>query len=439
MSLQAWGGVLIIALVLVALRRGLEVRLVLLVSSFAMAALAGQAEQVALTFFRGLADPDSIVPICSAMGFAYVLREFGCDQHLVRALTGPLMRIRWLLIPGAIGVGFLVNIPIISQTGTALAVGTVLVPLLRSFGFSALVVGSALILGASIGGELLNPGAPELVTISTRQGISSKSLVPLVASLIFIHLAVAILVFCWLQRKEIRLTAPFVAAGQPSEPVHWPMAMVPLVPIILLFILGPPLELLHWPNHWILGKDDPAKLYSSRLIGLAMIIGVVVACLVVPRRAGEAARHFFDGAGYGYFHIISLIVVAKCFSEGIKLSGVTHLVGMLAEFLPVLLVPLAGLLPLLLAYLSGSGIGATQGLYPLLADLAEKHALDPLWLGVVTCIGSAAGRTMSPVAASVLLSAKLTDTTSQQLSRRVAPPLLAGVFVTIAIVMVMLG
>lgn len=436
MTWQAWGGALIIALVLLALFRGMEVRLVLLVGAFLSAALTRQAEQIVITFFQGLADPSSIVPICSAMGFAYVLRECGCDQHLVRALSNPLLKVRFLLIPGTICIGFLVNITIISQTSTALAVGTVLVPLLRSFGISPVVVGSSLLLGASLGGELLNPGAPELIAIAKRLKLAeSQELVSLIAQVVFIHLAIAILVYCWWHRRGLRSAPQGRTEEQKQEPVNWLMAIVPVVPLVLLFLLGPPLDLLHWPKHWLVGEAEAANLYGSRLIGLAMLIGVIVACLVVPRKAGLAAKHFFEGAGFGYAHIISLIVIAKCFSEGIKLSGVADSVGHLADKVPMLLVPMAGLLPLCLAYLSGSGIGATQGLYPLFAGIAETQGLNTRWIGVVTCIGSAAGRTMSPVAAVTNMCGKLTDTPAVQLSRAVAVPLLLGMAVVIVLVL----
>jgi DcuC family C4-dicarboxylate transporter len=438
MSWEAWGGLLIIALVLLALARGGEVRFVLLLGAFALAGLTRHAEKIVITFFQGLADPTSLVPICSAMGFAYVLRAFECDQHLVRALAKPLLRVRWMLVPGTVCVGFMVNITIISQTSTALAVGTVLIPLLRSLGIPPVVAGSGLLLGSSLGGELLNPGAPELVAIAKKLNLSSgQEMVPLVATVVFIHLAVAIAVFVWWTRHSWRSEA--VATPMEQAKIDWLKALVPIVPLALLFLFGPPLNLLTWPGHWLVGDQEAAHLYGSRLIGLAMILGVIAACLVVPKQARTAARHFFEGAGFGYTHIISLIVIAKCFSDGITYSGVANLVGDLARYAPVLLVPLAGLLPLCLAYLSGSGIGATQGLYPLFAGIAEAQGLDGKWIGVVTCIGSAAGRTMSPVAAVTNMCGKLTEVPAVQLSRSVAIPLLVGMVVVIGMVLLRVG
>jgi DcuC family C4-dicarboxylate transporter len=117
------------------------------------------------TFFVTFADAKSVVPICSALGLCVRPEAHGMRQHLVRLLIRPLRRASALLIPGTVLVGFLVNIPIISQTGTAVVVGTVLLPILAAARIAPAVAGAALLLGSSIGGELLNPGAPEYATV----------------------------------------------------------------------------------------------------------------------------------------------------------------------------------------------------------------------------------------------------------------------------------
>ena len=63
------------------------------------------------TFLATLAREQFVVPICTAMGFAHVLRRTGCDQHLVHLLVKPLEYVRFLVLPGAVLIGFLVNIP----------------------------------------------------------------------------------------------------------------------------------------------------------------------------------------------------------------------------------------------------------------------------------------------------------------------------------------
>jgi DcuC family C4-dicarboxylate transporter len=157
-----------------AVARKYEVRWVLIASALLIATIAGVQDSIVkhdLTFLISawmrivrvfvstLSNEKFVVPICTAMGFAYVLRQTECDQHLIRLLIRPFHRVRTLLVPATVLIGFLVNIPLVSQTSTAVAVGTVLVPLLRASGVPTVTIASALALGASLGGELLNPAA----------------------------------------------------------------------------------------------------------------------------------------------------------------------------------------------------------------------------------------------------------------------------------------
>src|SRR5215208_7046611 len=181
-----------------AVYRGLDVRLALLVGAFALAGLAGDVAPIVREFLATFSNEKFVVPICTAMGFAYVLRHTECDQHLVRLLTRPLRSARLFLIPGVVVVGFLVNIPVISQTSTAVCLGAVVVPLMRAARLSGVTIGASILLGASIGGELLNPGAPELNTVAQRLNLlSSKEVVPAIVPLVFPHLAIATAIF-WL-------------------------------------------------------------------------------------------------------------------------------------------------------------------------------------------------------------------------------------------------
>ena len=160
-------GLLIFAAAIVAILRNVDVRLALLSAALLLGILAGHLGDVTKVFASTLIAEKFIVPICTAMAFARVLRDTGCDQHLVHLLVRPLRRVRPLFLPGAVLIGYIVNIPVISQTSTAVAIGSVLVPLLMAAGLTPATVGAALLLGSSVGGELLNPGAPELETISS--------------------------------------------------------------------------------------------------------------------------------------------------------------------------------------------------------------------------------------------------------------------------------
>ena len=167
--------VLIIAAAVYLMARQVDVRLVLLGAGLAMALLAGQPLVIADTFTRGMVTA-MVAPICAAMGFAALMNATGCDQHLVHALLAPLHRLRWLVLPGGILTAYLVNLAVPSQASTAAALGPILVPLLIASGRAPAVAGAALVLGASFGGDLLNPGAQDIQAVAGTTGISAAAL-----------------------------------------------------------------------------------------------------------------------------------------------------------------------------------------------------------------------------------------------------------------------
>ncbi len=455
--------VVIVAGAVLAVLRGVDVRLALFLAALALGAISGDISPVVREFLATFSNEKFVVPICSAMGFAYVLKHTGCDAHLVRVLVGPVRMVRPLMIPGVVLVGFLVNIPVISQTSTAVCLGTVVVPVMRAAGFSPITIGSALLLGASVGGELLNPGAPELLTVAVKTGQSPQAMWDPILRLVLPMLGIATLVFWgreWLGNRGVAETHPIPAEAEKlphgvhvhDEPVNFLKAAVPVVPLVLLFLTGPPLEMVSVPQKWVVKRPDPAASaavvggaaaevsearresgYNTRLIGLAMILGVGVAAAVAPSRARGCMRAFFDGAGYGFTHIVSLIVIANCFGKGIEQVGLARALGDLIERSPQLLHPLAAFVPAGFAFVCGSGMASTQSLYGFFHAPAVDLGADPLSVGAMVSLGAAAGRTMSPVAAVVLMSAALTGTQPFDLVKRVAPPLLLGLASVVAL------
>ncbi len=87
--------------------------------------------------------------------------------------------------------------------------------------------------------------------------------------------------------------------------------------------------------------------------------------------------------------------------------------------------------------LTVSGMATTQSLFNFFVDPAQSAGVDAVHVGAVVSIASAAGRTMSPVAAVTLMAAALTDTNALVLARRVAVPLLLGLLVVVIVATVL--
>jgi C4-dicarboxylate transporter, DcuC family len=396
--------------------------------------LFGPLLRVMRTFIITFGNEKLLLLLCMAMGFAYVLHETQCDVHLVQLLIKPFRRVRGLFLMGVVWTGFLVNIPLVSQAATAAVAGAVLLPLGKALGLRTAVVAAALLLGSSIGGELLNPSSPETRTVvegvrDFQPAVSGVDFVMGVRHYIPWHLLVATTVFLLLNGSRKLESSPETL---PDFRVNIIKASVPFAPLLLLLALAPPLQLWRVPQQWLLvdaSNVTEAKSFDARLIGACMLVGVVLAIFTAPRSAGRVVGAFFNGIGYSVSSIISIIVAANCFGEALRSIGVATLVGNLLQGRAQLLFPLAICLPLLFGTLTGSGVAATQSLFQIFIGPSHGLGVDPLVTGGIVSIGGAAGRTMSPVSPANVIISNLTGVRPLELSRLVAIPLLAGLCV----------
>ena len=288
MSVQIAIALVALVVVTVLLVRRVDVCLVLLAAAVPLFAVCGGLKAMLTTLVEEMANPGTVVPICSALGFAYVLRITECDQHLLRLLLRPLQHVRWLLIPGGILLGYLVNTTIVSQTGAAAVLGPILIPLLRAGGVQPATAGAILLLGSSMGGELFNPGAVETQKLAELTGLSSPEVIARSTAQILLACGMPLLSFWALaqfrgKHKPVPGALDAEAESKPAvgsvdSSINPVKAVVPVLPLVLLFTdssLGAlsPLRPL----------EGPAKILA------AMLIGIILAGLTSPR-AGNSPR-----------------------------------------------------------------------------------------------------------------------------------------------------
>jgi len=415
--------ILIILLALYALLREVDVRLVLFLAGLALASLAGQPLVVFDTFLTEMGNGKTIGPICSAMGFAYVLRATGCDQAMVRLLLAPTRRIRWLLIPIGCAVGFVTNIAITSQTASAAAVGPILVPLMLAAGYSPLVTAATLVLGCSGGGSLFNPGDADLVAIqessqAPMQLVLQSMLAPLLAGF-----ATAVALFSIGSRGPTLRTS--TVSPTPDEPIAWSKALLPPLPLSLIFLMLP----------GVFFSSPPPPFEKGLPVSHAMIVGTMAVLLVHRRDFSQQVKSFFEGMGYAYVHVISLIITASCLIAGMTATGLTGSLVSLVSGTGAVGKVAAGFFPGLLAVISGSGLGPSVAFAKAVLPPLSVNVPLALDLGTLAAIAGSFGRTMSPVAAVVIFSASLTGTSNWNIIKRTAPVLLTSYIVVLLVVL----
>jgi DcuC family C4-dicarboxylate transporter len=433
---------LIIAAAVYLMVRGVEVRVVLLGAGLAMAVLARRPLVITDTFTRAMV-AGMVAPICAAMGFAMVMTATGCDKHLVHLLLKPLRRTRFLVLPGGLLVAYLVNMAISSQTSTAAALGPILVPLLMASGYRPTVAGAALLLGASFGGDLLNPGAQDVQAIAGVTGLAGAELSRRIIPASIAGALVATITFALLNGRagargartdevapgdaaQAAVPAPAAPAASASPKdfrINPLRAALPLVPVALLLLGYGGLPWLRWLVT-VPEAPDWKPLANALPVVRAMLVGLALTAAVCWRDVARLTRSFFEGMGAAYGSIISLTITAQCFGAGIAAVGLSDVLLSAATRTGSRNV-LAASFPWALACLSGSGSG------PILA-FAEMFLTnmgggdETAKLAALACFGGAFGRTMSPVAAVVVYTSGLVGVSPVLLIRRLLPALLAG-------------
>jgi DcuC family C4-dicarboxylate transporter len=435
--------------------RRADVRLVLMLSAAVMFFVRATQPEVAgkridafaqffTEFAAGMTRLSAVVPICSAMGFAYVCKLTECDAHLVHLLCHPLRHVRWLLIPGGVAVTFFVNSAIVSQTSTVSVVGPVLIPLLVGAGISRQTGGAMLLLGGSMGGELLNPAAVEVAAISKVTNVDSLTIIRQLLPYNLLACGTALVMF-WMMslmyerrartspqaREEngmtctpgsIGATMAGVTDAAPLARINPLKACVPLVPIVLLMFVRP-----------LLRKQGLLPdITEQATIGAAMLIGVVCAAASAPGRISGVAAMFFEGAGFAYAHVISVITAASMFAASIEVNGLIQMMAGTVQGAPALVTASSVVIPWLMATVTGTAVGTAPLVISILLPVAMK-TVDPsiatqhaLQIGGANAIAAQFGRTSSPVAPVVIMCATLAQSRPLTLVKRVVLPLLAG-------------
>jgi DcuC family C4-dicarboxylate transporter len=307
---------------------------------------------------------------------------------------------------------------ITSQTAVAASVGPILVPLMLAARFHPIIVAATLVLGCSVGGSLYNPGEPVVVNIAGPANVHvgdvlNRMYVPELLG--FVTAVTAFTLFSRRVPKEEISANRAVLDVDKDQPVHLLRALLPPLPIVMLTLLLPRFRLI----------PPLLELYPQGLpASHAMIVSTIVAMLVYRKDISVQAKAFFEGAGFAYVNVISLIITATCFIRGMETVGMTQMLTSAISNSGFFGKLASGFFPWVLAVLGGSGtapcVAFCKAVLPAISAANVNAAID---LGVLAAIASSFGRTMSPVAAVVFFTSALLNVTPLQIIRRTTPPL----------------
>lgn len=409
------GGLLVLVTVYGIIKRW-ETRLVLFSTGFAMTIFALKPMETFKAFEKSMTNAGLITAILSVMGFAFVMKLTKADQHLVNLVAGAVTKFRFVLIPLSVIATFLVNIALPSASGTAAAVGAVLIPVMIAAGVHPAAAAAAVMAG-TFGGNL-NPGSAHVVMVAKMakltemQTIGAQATVTIACGI----LGAIVLTALTFMRKEASGHQGAATKQAEGFKVNLLLAIVPVIPLVLL-ILGS--KYTNW------GMTVPA----------AMLIGTFVALAISRTSPAEVTKAFFDGMGKAYADIMGIIIAAGVFTAGLTATGLIEalLKGMTGVKGAIGAAGTWG--PMLIATLSGSGDAATIAFNNAVTPHAAQFGMTIVKLGSLAQLAGSLGRTMSPVAGACIIVAGIAGVSPMEVAKRNMP----GMILASIVAFVMLG
>ncbi len=417
MSWTIWMAVAVVVATVWALVKRYETRLVLLVAGLVMAVLSGDPLAAFRQFDKSMTNPNLIIAICSALGFAGVVTVTKCDVHLVALLMKPLKKLGIFLLPACMVVTGIVAVALPSTAGCVAAVGPTMIPLMLRAGFKPAAAGAAVV--AAIMPAFLNPGVSHNVFIAKISNMEVMDFLAQFApytvamsALIVVGLFLVCLAYGDYQKggTATAAEATTTASNLPEHPNVF-YALAPLVPVIIL----------------VAASMTAPQLKLS--VATAMLLGMIYAVAVTRTAPDKATKEFFNGMGSGYAKILGIIIAAGVFAAGLRAAGV---IDVFVKFLTSAndVAKLGGSVgPFLLGVLTGSGDAAAFAFNEAVTPHAAEFGLTPEHLGYLAAFAAGLGRQASPLCGGLILAAGLANANPVDLAKRTAPVMVVALVV----------
>ena len=370
--------------------------------------------------------------IMAAGGFAKYMSAIGASGALVSVSTGPLSRIEnpYMLLAITYVTGQFLNVFIPSAAGLAMLLLVAMFPTLVRLGIRP--AAAAAVIGTTACLDLGPASAASNVAAETAGITPIEYFVvhQLKVSLVVIPV-VAVLHFFW-QRwcdkradavGSIELEQPNEQAGEIEAAPAW-YALLPLLPLVLLFVFSP-----------LVVKTIQIDVVTAMLISLA----AGMACEGLRKRrlreALDGIKAFFRGMGDIFSTVVTLIVAAEIFAQGVKATGLIDSLiaavegaGFGGGVMTLVLVLLLGMA----ALLTGSGNAALFSFAGMIPGIAGRMNLGLVSLILPAQLAGGLFRSMSPVAGVIIAVAGAARVTPFDIVKRTSVPMAGGVIATLA-------
>ena len=370
-------------------------------------------------------------------GFAHYMSRIGANDVTVHVLSKPVKKIRsvYILVPIIFLLGNAFSVVLPSASGLAILLMATLYPVMRTAGMTAMTAAAVIATTATI---TPTPLGSDNVVVAQRLGMTSLEYVMTYHAKVSIPslLIIAVTHYLWQRWMDARDSRKAVVVTESDEinqdklnvrtdlPPSW-YAIFPVMPIILLLFFN-------------LAFLDPVT--KKSLLNVSLVEITIISMLLTM--LAEIIRHrsfkaplkdfnlFFEGMGQGFTQVVSLIIAAGIFVEGLKAIGIitilTDSLNHVQEAGSILMLFFSSMAALI-GFISGSGIAVFHSFIKIIPEITEQLNINTVLVALPMQLTANLIRSVSPVSAVIIIVASVIKVSPLAIIKRTSVPIFSGI------------
>ncbi|WP_270283665.1 C4-dicarboxylate transporter DcuC [Enterococcus faecalis] len=379
------------------------------------------------------------IVIMILFGYSGYMNAIGANQMAVNFLVKALMKIKRksLFVPVVFLIGNLMSLVVPSASSLAIILMSILYPMLASMGISSLTAAGVIAMTATI---MPTPLGADNVIAANTLGYDVLNYVVWNAKISLPSLLIiAVAQYFWQKycdKKEGE--AAYVSLNeeglskQKEFDVPKFYAILPILPLLLIVGVG------------IAGmfiKGITMDIFVLTFISFFIAVLVETLRLKSFKKVQDTAVEMFKGMGQGFSQVVMLVVGGSLFTSAIQTLGIIDSIMASVEASSS-----AGIVTTLIfsgattlfGILSGGGLAMFYAVIELIPGIAEKAGIDGILISLPMQMIANLTRTISPVAAVVMIVASTVGVSPIRILKRTSVPTIIGIISVIVLSILLL-
>lgn len=379
------------------------------------------------------------IVIMILFGYSGYMNAIGANQMAVNFLVKPLMKIKRksLFVPVVFLIGNLMSLVVPSASSLAIILMSILYPMLASMGISSLTAAGVIAMTATI---MPTPLGADNVIAANTLGYDVLNYIVWNAKISLPSLLIiAVAQYFWQKycdKKEGE--AAYVSLNeeglskQKEFDVPKFYAILPILPLLLIVGVG------------IAGmfiKGITMDIFVLTFISFFIAVLVETLRLKSFKKVQDTAVEMFKGMGQGFSQVVMLVVGGSLFTSAIQTLGIIDSIMASVEASSS-----AGIVTTLIfsgattlfGILSGGGLAMFYAVIELIPGIAEKAGIDGILISLPMQMIANLTRTISPVAAVVMIVASTVGVSPIRILKRTSVPTIIGIISVIILSILLL-